>query len=68
MREVVKLAKKHGTFLHAHSDADAVERIFAQDPDALVLWAHSGFDEPADVQAMLEKPRKGPPSPDRHCR
>lgn len=55
MREVVKLAKKHGTFLHAHSDAEAVDRIFAQDPDALVLWAHSGFDEPAAVQTMLEK-------------
>ena len=55
MREVVKLARKHGTFLHAHSDADAVERIFAQDPDALVIWAHSGFEGPAEVQALLAK-------------
>ena len=55
MRAVVQLARKHGMFLHAHADADAVDRLFAQDPDALIVWAHSGFDDPADVQAMLEK-------------
>ena len=55
MRAVVKLARKHGTFLHAHSDADAIDRIFAQDPSALVIWAHAGFDGPAEVQVMLEK-------------
>lgn len=55
VREVVKLAKQYGIFLHAHSDAEAVERIFAQDPEARVLWAHSGFDNPEDVVAMLEK-------------
>ena len=55
MREVVKLAKKYQIFLHAHSDAEAVDRIFAQDPDARVLWAHSGFDYPDKVAAMLRK-------------
>lgn len=55
MRRVVELAREHGLFLHAHSDADAVERIFAQDPEALVLWAHSGFDTPEQVHAMLER-------------
>ena len=53
IREVVKLAKKHKIFLHAHSDADAVHRLFKQDPDARILWAHSGFDEPEAVMAML---------------
>ncbi len=55
MRRVVQLAKQHKLFLHSHSDADAIERHFSQHPDARVLWAHSGFDSPAAVQAMLKK-------------
>lgn len=55
MREMVALAAKHGIFLHAHSDAEAVERIFVQNPEARVLWAHSGFDRPSDIGAMLAK-------------
>lgn len=54
MRQVVQLAKKHKIFLHAHSDADAVHRLFAQYPDARILWAHSGFDQPAEVAQMLK--------------
>jgi hypothetical protein len=57
MRRLVELAKERKNFLHAHSDADAVERIFKQDPDARVLWAHSGFDQPDNVRAMLAKYR-----------
>jgi len=55
MRRLVELAKERKIFLHAHSDADAVERIFRQDPQARVLWAHSGFDQPDNVRAMLAK-------------
>ncbi len=54
MRRMVELAKTHGLFLHVHSDADAVVRIFAQDPNARVLWAHAGFDEPDDIRALLQ--------------
>lgn len=54
-RRMVQLAKQYKLFLHAHSDSDAVERLFRQDPDALVLWAHSGFDRPDAVRAMLAK-------------
>ena len=39
MRAVVKLASKHRASLHAHADADAVRRLFAQDADAVILWA-----------------------------
>ena len=53
-RKVVQLAKKYKVFLHAHSDADAVDRIFKQDPDATVLWAHSGFAEPDRIAPMLK--------------
>lgn len=55
LQQVIALAKKHGLFLHAHSDAEAIEKIFATDPDALVLWAHSGFDSPDEIAPMLQK-------------
>jgi predicted TIM-barrel fold metal-dependent hydrolase len=55
MRRLVELAKERKIFLHAHSDSDAVERIFKQDPDARVLWAHSGFDQPDNVRTLLAK-------------
>ncbi len=54
-RQVVQWAKQYKLFLHAHSDADAVERIFKQDPDARVLWAHSGFERPEKAREMLRK-------------
>ncbi|MFT5444922.1 MAG: hypothetical protein ACI9DC_000082 [Gammaproteobacteria bacterium] len=53
MRAVVKLARQHHAFLHAHADADAVRRLFAQDPEAVILWAHSGFVGPAELRTML---------------
>jgi hypothetical protein len=55
MRRVVQMAKERGLFLHSHSDADAIERQFAQDPTARILWAHSGFDAPEKVREMLRK-------------
>jgi hypothetical protein len=55
MRRMVELAKQRKIFLHAHSDADAVERMFKQNPEALVLWAHSGFDQLDKVRAMVSK-------------
>jgi hypothetical protein len=54
-RRMVELAKRYGLMLHAHSDVDAIERLFAQDPSARILWAHSGFTDPAAVRAMLRK-------------
>ena len=55
MRRMVQLAQERKIFLHAHSDADAVERIFKQNPEALVLWAHSGFEQVDKVRAMVTK-------------
>ena len=54
-RAMVRLAKERNLFLHAHSDADAVERLFRQWPQARILWAHSGFERPDAVRAMLRK-------------
>jgi hypothetical protein len=54
-KRMVELAKQHGLMLHAHSDADAIERLFRQDPDARILWAHAGFESPARVRELLGK-------------
>ena len=56
-RRMVELARKYNLFLHAHSDADAVERLFRQWPQARILWAHAGFEQPAVVEEMLKKHR-----------
>ena len=55
MRRVVALAREHRLFLHSHSDAEAIDRQFTQDPQARILWAHSGFDSPERVSEMLRK-------------
>jgi len=54
-RRMVALAREHGLVLHAHSDVDAVERLFRQWPEARVLWAHSGFERPEAVRALLRR-------------
>jgi len=54
-RRIVKLADEYNLILHAHSDADAVDRLFAQSESVKVIWAHSGFDSPAEISAMLTK-------------
>ena len=56
-RRMVELARQHNLVLHAHSDVDAVERLFKQWPQAKILWAHSGFDSPERVREMLRKHR-----------
>ncbi len=54
-RRIVELADEYNLILHAHSDADAVERLLAQSDTVKVIWAHSGFDSPEDIGIMLEK-------------
>jgi hypothetical protein len=54
-RRLVALAREYGLLLHAHSDADAIDRLFRQWPEARVLWAHSGFDRPDRVREVLRR-------------
>ena len=54
-RRMVQLARQYKLLLHAHSDADAIERLFTQWPQARILWAHSGFDQPERLREMLKK-------------
>ena len=56
-KRMVALAKQYGLVLHAHSDTDAIERLFRQYPDARILWAHSGFERPEAMRDMLRKHR-----------
>ena len=53
LRQVIAIARKHGLFLHAHTDARGVENIFSQYPEARVLWAHGGFEARETIVEML---------------
>lgn len=55
IREIVKLARRHGLFVYAHSDADAVSRMFRHDGSVRILWAHAGFEEPDVIAGMLKR-------------
>ena len=55
LQRIISLAKEHNLLLHAHSDAEAIDLIFETYPDALVLWAHSGFDRPEAVRDVLAR-------------
>jgi len=52
---MVQLAREHGLILHAHVDAEAVRRLFAQDPGARILWAHAGFEDAVTVRGLMER-------------
>lgn len=58
VRRVVQLARKHGLMLHVHSDAGAIERLFGQDPQARILWAHAGFEKPVRIAEMMRRHRQ----------
>jgi hypothetical protein len=53
--EVVRIAVERNLVLHAHSDSAAVRHLFEHDARARVLWAHLGFREAAEVEAMLAR-------------
>ena len=55
LQRIISLAKEKNLLLHAHSDAKAIDLIFETYPDALVLWAHSGFDRPEAVRDVLAR-------------
>lgn len=55
LQKVIALAKKYSIFLHAHVDVDAVHRIFRTNPDALVLWAHAGFESPEVIATTMQR-------------
>lgn len=55
LQQVIALARRYQIFLHAHVDVEAVHRIFVTDPDALVIWAHAGFESPQAIATLMEQ-------------
>ncbi len=56
MKRFVALAVEQGLVLHSHSDAGAIEILFAHDARIRVLWAHAGMSAgPAEVAALLAR-------------
>ncbi|WP_174839951.1 amidohydrolase family protein [Ruegeria sp. HKCCD4332] len=53
IQRMIALAKERNLILHHHGDRDAVDLIFETWPEARVLWAHSGFDDPGKVVDAL---------------
>jgi hypothetical protein len=56
VKQVVDFAVEHDLTLHAHCDEAALLQLFAHNPRAKIIWAHTGFSTPpARVQELLEQ-------------
>lgn len=53
IQTMIGMARERNLILHHHGDREALDLIFDTWPEARVLWAHSGFDAPADVANAL---------------
>lgn len=54
LRAIAQLAAARGLWLHAHSDAAAVEHLFSHAPSLTIIWAHAGMSTaPAEIDRML---------------
>jgi hypothetical protein len=49
MRKIVDIAVARNLWLHAHSDAAAVEKLFSFNPGARIVWAHAGMSTPPET-------------------
>ncbi len=56
LKEIVDFSVEKGLILHAHCDGEALEILYAHNPKARVIWAHTGFGTPlARVEELLAK-------------
>jgi hypothetical protein len=56
VKDIVDFSVDKGLVLHAHCDEEALEILFAHNPRARVIWAHTGFGTPlARVEELLVK-------------
>ncbi|MBL0141825.1 MAG: amidohydrolase family protein [Betaproteobacteria bacterium] len=56
VKEIVNFAVAKNLVLHAHCDEEALELLFAHNPRARVIWAHTGFSTPlARVEELFGK-------------
>ncbi len=56
VKKTVDFAVAHDLYLHAHCDEEALLILFAHNPKAKIIWAHTGFSvPPARVAQLLEQ-------------
>lgn len=56
VKDIVDFSVAKGLVLHAHCDEEALEILFAHNPKARVIWAHTGFNTPLErVDELLRK-------------
>jgi len=56
VKDMVDFSVAKGLVLHAHCDDEALELLYAHNPKARVIWAHTGFGTPlARVEELLRK-------------
>ena len=56
LKEIVDFSVAKGLVLHAHCDDEALEILYAHNPKARVIWAHTGFGLSLErVEEMLKK-------------
>ncbi|MBS1133942.1 MAG: amidohydrolase [Burkholderiaceae bacterium] len=48
VRRTVEFARKRNLWLHAHVDDAALEILCRHDPNAKIIWAHTGFSTPPE--------------------
>jgi hypothetical protein len=54
--KIVRFAIDHDLFLHAHCDEQALELLLANDRNARLIWAHTGFSTaPERVAELFQK-------------
>ena len=49
IRKIVDIAVARNLWLHAHSDAPAVEKLFSFNPRVRIVWAHAGMSTPPEI-------------------
>ena len=56
VKRTVDFAVEKNLYLHAHADDEALEILFAHNPKARIVWAHTGFSTaPEKVAAYLDR-------------
>ena len=56
VKKTVDFAVANNLYLHAHADDEAIEILMRHNPQAQIIWAHTGFGLSTDrVAAMLAK-------------
>lgn len=56
VKTTVAFAARHDLTLHAHADDEALEILYRHNPQAKIIWAHTGFSTaPEQVETYLQR-------------